>query len=215
MPTTGLAGAGPIDALDPGHVARLLRKLFLGARGRAGRSGIPFALEPAHVAGLWSRQEGRCAISGIRFGYQRFDHAFVKHPYAPSLDRIDARGGYTPDNVRLVCTCVNFGMGQWGEEVLRRVAEGLLAKEREVPRPGGAEEQAWLRRQRAKLAAAEHLARDLSGDELRAQRRRIAALKRNLTLGPEGLRRTARRAHERRRAGLRVHVPDERADATE
>ena len=137
-------------------------------------------------------------MSGISFNDERFDHAFVKHPYAPSLDRIDSQVGYTPGNARLVCTCVNFGLGQWGDEVLRRVAVGMLKKEASPPAP--TEDEEWLRQQRAKVAAAESLAQGLSGEEWKAQRRRIAALKRSITLGPKGLRKAAERAHFSRRA---------------
>jgi hypothetical protein len=93
-------------------------------------------------------------------------------------------GLVTPEKVRLVCTCANFGMGQWGEKVLRRVAIGMLKKEASPPAP--TEDEDWLRQQRAKLAAAEMLAQGLSGEELKAQRRRIAGLKRSITLGPGG-----------------------------
>jgi hypothetical protein len=166
---------------------------------------MDFTLPPNHIEDLWQRQEGCCAVSGISFDNQRFDHALVKHPYAPSLDRIDSRLGYTPENVRLVCTCANFGMGQWGEEVLRRVAVGMLKQEGSAPGP--TEDEGWLSRQRAKLAAAETLARGLSGEELRDQRRRIAALKRSIILGPEGLRRAAERARLSRQAAEARVVP--------
>lgn len=180
------------------RLRRTLKKIHSGARRRAWRSGIDFALGPDHVENLWQRQRGCCAVSGISFNDERFDHAFVKHPYAASLDRIDSQMGYAPENARLVCTCVNFGMGQWGEEVLRRVAVGMLKKEASAPAP--TEDEAWLKRQRAKLAVAERLAQGLAGDELRAQRWRIAALKRSVTLGPEGLRKAAERARSTRRA---------------
>jgi len=184
--------------LEDERLRRTLKKIYSGAQRRAWRSGIDFTLPPDHVEDLWRRQGGCCAVSGISFNDERFDHAFVKHPYAPSLDRIDSQMGYTSDNARLVCTCVNFGLGQWGDEVLRRVAVGML--KREVRPPAPTEDEEWLRRQRAKLAAAETLAQGLSGEEWKAQRRRIAALKRSITLGPEGLRKAAERARSNRRA---------------
>lgn len=90
-----------------------------------------------------------------------------------------------PENVRLVCTCANLGMDQWGEEVMRRVAIGMRKKEASPPAP--TEDEDRVRQQRAKLAAAERLAQRLSGEELKAQRRRIAALKRSTALGPTDL----------------------------
>ena len=185
--------------LENERLHRTLKKIHAGARRRALRSGIDFALAPDHVECLWQRQGGCCAVSGISFNDERFDHALVMHPFAPSLDRKDSRGGYTPENVRLVCTCANFGTGQWGEEVLRRVAVGMLKKEASPPAP--TEDEDWLRQQRAKLAAAERLALGLSGEEPKVQHRRIAALKRSITLGPEGLRKAAERARSTRQAG--------------
>lgn len=184
--------------LENERLRRTLKKIHSGAQRRAWRNGIDFTLPPDHVEDLWRRQGGCCAVSGISFNFKRFDHALVKHPSAPSLDRIDSRLGYRPENARLVCTCVNFGMGQWGEEVLRRVAQGMFKKEASPPAPP--EDEEWLRGQRAKLEAAEKLARGLSGEEWKAQRRRIAALKRSITVGPEGLRRAAERARYSRRA---------------
>jgi hypothetical protein len=183
---------------DEHQRSRMLKKIHSAARRRAEAKRIDFNLPPDHLEDLWRGQEGRCAVSGISFDSTRFDHAFVKHPYAPSLDRRDSRLGYTPRNARLVCTCVNFGLGQWGDEVLRRVAVGMLKKEAAPPAP--TEDEEWLRQQRAKLAAAESLAQGLFGEELNAQRRRLAALKRSITLGPEGPRKAAERAHFSRRA---------------
>jgi hypothetical protein len=112
--------------LDEESLHRMLRKIHAGARSRALRSGIGFALAANHIEDLWRRQGGCCAVSGILFNDERFDHVLVKHPFEPSLDRIDSRAGYTPEDVRLVCTCANFGMGHWDEEVLRRIAVGMF-----------------------------------------------------------------------------------------
>jgi hypothetical protein len=43
-------------------------------------------------------------------------------PYAPSLDRIDCRKGYTKDNVRIVVYALNVMLMDWGEVVFSRVA---------------------------------------------------------------------------------------------
>ena len=74
----------------------------------------------------------------------------------------------------------------------------MIKKEASPPAP--TEDDDWLRQQRAKLTAAERLAEGLSGEELKAQRRRIAALKRSITLGPEGLRKAAARARSTRQS---------------
>ena len=79
---------------------------------------------------LYERQKGRCEVTGFAFSMQRFATALVKHPFAPSLDRKDSHGGYTVDNVRLVYICVNFGMGQWGQEVYLHCARAAVEHDR-------------------------------------------------------------------------------------
>src|SRR3954447_13495057 len=103
--------------------ARWLRRLVNSAR----RRGKHFALSDHIAEQLYQQQRGRCAVTGIRFSMERKDDALVKHPFAPSLDRRSSKGGYTDDNVRLVCVATNFGMGQWGEEVFLRLAEAAVA----------------------------------------------------------------------------------------
>jgi hypothetical protein len=78
----------------------------------------------------------------------------VKQPFAPSIDRILSGGHYIPENVRLVCVAVNFGMGEWGLEVymtLARAAAALEAKEQHDPDPQG--DSDWHARQRDKITA--------------------------------------------------------------
>jgi hypothetical protein len=40
----------------------------------------------------WSEQEGRCLVSGLPFTNEEIPQALVRHPFRPSLDRIDAGG---------------------------------------------------------------------------------------------------------------------------
>jgi hypothetical protein len=135
----------------------------------------------------------------MKFSLERYPNALVKHPFAPSIDRKLSDGHYTPANVRLVCVAVNFGMGQWGQELymkLARAAVALEGKEQSNPDPSG--DADWHARQREKIAAAEALRDGASPEDKPALIRHVAALKRNLKLGPEGLRRAARRARESR-----------------
>ena len=141
---------------------------------------------------MWEAQEGRCAVSGLRFNMARFSEALVKHPYGPSLDKIDAFRGYVRGNVRLVCTAVNFGLGQWGDEVFRAIAEATVHRQTALLKNSDT-----LLTER--IRAAEAVLPLLSEPEAQKQRRRIAALKRARTLGPEGLSRAARAAWRKRR----------------
>ena len=138
-------------------------------------------------------------MSGIDFNFQRFEDSLVKCPFAPSIDRKKSKLGYTADNIRLVCTAVNFGMGEWGDEVLRKIAKGVVERD-SVSAPEGDD---WRERQQSKIAAAEQIARGLKGENLAEQRRRIAALKRALTLGPVGLSKAAHKAQRSREQSMR------------
>jgi hypothetical protein len=159
----------------------LLTKSISAARARARKRFVPFDLTIADIEALWIEQEGGCAISGIEFSDLRFDDAFVKYPFAPSPDRIVPNQGYTKGNVRLVCTAANFARNEWGDNVLRQVAHGIVATER-------TQEREWYRIQRLKIKQAERAAKNMKGAALKRQGRAIAGLKATLTKGPARLR---------------------------
>lgn len=185
---------------DPNQWREWVRRRQASAENRARKAGMAFTLRPGFALTLYDQQAGRCAVSGIEFNLQRFPDALVKHPFAPSIDRKLSSGGYTEDNVRLVCVAVNFGMSQWGEEVfmtLARAAVACEAKERTNPdRAGDAD---WYARQRERIAAVEALRERLGQPEREKLRRHIASLKQALTMGPERLRAAAEKAKQSRR----------------
>lgn len=116
--------------------------------------------------------------------------------------------------MRLVCVAVNFGMGQWGEEVFLTLAQAAVEQEkRRMTEPDGA----WTVRYAERIAAAEALLTSLSEDERSKQRRHIASLRRALTLGPHGLKVAAERANRSRSELLsQAHVdPRRRLDRRE
>ena len=212
-PSASLDDDGAGGPADPA-MARWLQSMVPRSRHRAGRAQFAHDLVPDHAEQLCRRQDGRCAISGLPFSLTRFEGVLAKHPFAPSLDRISSRGGYTADNVRLVCIAVNFGMGQWGEELYLTFARATVEQSDKIVFQGAQtaevlasstgpqmadEADTWSAGQRERIAAAEAIASVLRGKALVRQRRRIASLKRNLTLGPVGLKAAAVKAVATRR----------------
>lgn len=61
----------------------------------------------------WKKQKGRCALTGLRMNFTAKVNG--TDLLRPSLDRIDSRGGYTPNNICLVCTRVNIMKGNLTE----------------------------------------------------------------------------------------------------
>jgi hypothetical protein len=87
--------------------------------------GIPFHLKPAEVYSLMKSTGFRCAISGIPFA-KRFAKTGERDPWAPSIDRIENRHGYTMDNVRVVSIAANIALSDWGLDVLLRLSRGIV-----------------------------------------------------------------------------------------
>jgi hypothetical protein len=174
---------------------RWLRILVTRARDNARKKGMAFDLTPEFAETLW--KDGRCAVTGRSFSLQAFADALVKHPFAPSIDRKLSSGGYTKDNVRLVCVAVNFGMGQWGQEVFLELAHAAVDHEQRAPRVTSAAD--WEAGYRERIAAAQAVLVGLPPSEQAKQQQRIAGLKRALTLGPDGLRAAAAKAKANRK----------------
>lgn len=99
--------APPVMRSPAGHP--LFRELERGARSRAKKRGVPFLLPPGWMAATYTRQGGRCAISGVPMNKTRAKH----DPFAPSIDRVNPQLGYTPENCQLVCYAVNCGKNQF------------------------------------------------------------------------------------------------------
>ncbi|GJE44181.1 hypothetical protein [Methylobacterium soli] len=129
------------------HVRVIYRKAFRHAQDR----GIPFAISYEDISAALDRSKLKCEVTGIAFRMV-VDHNGYRQPFRPSLDRIDASRGYTPDNIRMVCVAVNTAMADWGEEVFWAVVHAakrrkprtvtkreVLNRPVKIAKPGGAE----------------------------------------------------------------------------
>ena len=59
---------------------------------------------------LWDKQSGRCAISNYPMAYDK------SSLFGVSVDRIDPAGGYTRDNVQLLCQGINFAKNMYSNQ---------------------------------------------------------------------------------------------------
>lgn len=90
------------------------------ARRRAKGAGLAITIDSEWVRRRLDQIGHRCEVSGIVFSHENPTQAH-KRPFMPSLDRIDCRVGYVPENVRIVCVSVNMLLQDWGIEVYRRL----------------------------------------------------------------------------------------------
>lgn len=102
------------------------RRLYRTSRKNAAVRGIPFELTQAEFGALWSEANGVCAMSGRIFAEPEGKSKWRRNPWGASLDRVRNEHGYRVGNCRLVSACVNIALNEWGEEVLMKMAMGLL-----------------------------------------------------------------------------------------
>jgi hypothetical protein len=168
-------------------------RLISGAKSRAKRSGVRCTLNKDNVRPIWERAGGRCEVSRLSFSDEEFPDVLVKHPFAPSFDRIIPGGDYSLENVWLVCVCTNFAMGEWGLDTLIKLADSLLNSQQR-----GALRRSlislWRARLEGQIVEALRAIDHMSADEARAYQKRIVGLRATLTKSHEGLRAAAAKA---------------------
>lgn len=118
-----LAQAKKYRTTIEGRISALMSK----AKSRAKDKGLEFDLTREFVAGLFYLQQNKCKLTEIEFNYDPPTNT-VYNPLAPSLDRIDPQGGYTQDNTRLILTCVNIAMHQYGQEFFDMWVKAYVGK---------------------------------------------------------------------------------------
>lgn len=103
------------------------KTLVSGAKQRAKKKNIPFNLTYQWVEN--KLREGYCEVSGTLFfirPYSTKENYTKVHPHSPSLDQIEPSGGYTMDNVQIVCDQVNKFKGDRHESSMVVIAQNFL-----------------------------------------------------------------------------------------
>lgn len=100
-------------------------RLLTWIRVRAARTQREFDLTREWIADRL--QAGVCEVTGIPLELGKPPGSRF-HPWAPSVDRIDSKLGYTQGNCRVVCWIYNMAKSEWSDEVVMTFAKALSAR---------------------------------------------------------------------------------------
>ncbi len=135
-----IAGRSTVSNSDT-PMRRVLSRVTSNARSRAIRQGMAVDSDlRAIVVDHFRENKGRCALTGLPFDLRKVGTGQAQRPFAPSVDRIDSTGGYTRDNVRLVCQVVNFALNRYGQEVFYEMAKAAARYDGDIPEPIAAQD---------------------------------------------------------------------------
>lgn len=96
---------------------------------RARKKNLDHNINKNFLLNLAEDQDFKCSVTGLEF-YKENNIDCRVSPYAPSIDRIDSKKGYTVDNVRLVVFAFNAMVLDWGDDVFETIARSYLYKKR-------------------------------------------------------------------------------------
>lgn len=94
------------------------------AKQRSKSKGLPFDIDIDFIVNMYYEQKGRCALSGIEMTY-RGDKGSQEMFQSFSIDRIDSEGGYTKDNVQLLCWGVNSIKNRMSTELMFNLVKSI------------------------------------------------------------------------------------------
>lgn len=97
------------------------RNIISNIQYRARKRNIPCTINIA-----WAKKTytGVCSLSNIPFQIVR--QTTNGNPYHPSVDRINPKIGYLPENCRWILLCLNAFKGVSDDLMMKHVAEQLL-----------------------------------------------------------------------------------------
>lgn len=110
---------------------RCVSMMLVNARTRAEARGLPFQLTRENIV-----IPERCPVFGVKFetAYAGRARLYFNRSHSPSIDRIDNRRGYVPDNIVIVSCRANSIKSNASVGELLRVAEFYAGLERQCRR---------------------------------------------------------------------------------
>lgn len=93
------------------------------AKQRATAAGREFSLPRDWAADKYIRQGGRCALSGVKMRLARG----LMDPFCPTIDRIDSRLGYTPENCQIIALQVNLAKNNLTETAFVQMCRSVAS----------------------------------------------------------------------------------------
>lgn len=100
--------------------------LLKATRGRAKQRGHRFTLTKEWVVRKLAL--GKCEQTNVPFSYD----FKVKHPFRPTIDRINSKLGYTAKNCQMVCCIFNLAKSNWGNETVWQMIRTAKRKMRKL-----------------------------------------------------------------------------------
>lgn len=109
----------------------LLSQWISNIKNRTKKKGWQFDITTEFIRELYSKQNGKCAVTKIPFTFNPIKHRSHrgrhKDPFSPSIDRIDSSRGYTKDNIRLVCVIVNLALNEFGDQIFSKMCTEFVS----------------------------------------------------------------------------------------
>jgi hypothetical protein len=109
--------------------ANLAKYLLNATRQTARRKGMACDLTLEDVQAMLL--PGRCMRTGVTFN-PGFQSGGSQNPYAPSIDRVSSKMGYTRDNVQMVCWAYNRLKGDLTDEMCQLLIKHMSQRIMEV-----------------------------------------------------------------------------------
>lgn len=103
-----------------------LYDLLEAARGRAKKNNLPIDIDLNFLLDMFEQQNRKCKLTNLDFTFEIRESGKHFNPFNPSIDKINPNGGYTKDNVRLICVIVNLALNQFGEDNFKVMCEAYI-----------------------------------------------------------------------------------------